>query len=119
MAGASHSRIGVFGGTFDPVHNTHCDIARAAAKEARLDRVFFVVAAHPPHKTDGVYAAPEQRLAMVQAATADLPRMEASALELRRDVLRDEADADVVRDVVRGHGVDGRGREFASPFDGR
>ena len=85
MAAASHSRIGIFGGTFDPVHNTHCDIARAAAKQARLDRVFFVVAAHPPHKTEGVHAAPEQRLAMVQAATADLPRMEASALELHRD----------------------------------
>lgn len=85
MAGASHSRIGVFGGTFDPVHNTHCDIARAAVEEARLDRVFFVVAARPPHKTDGAYATPEQRLAMVQAATAELPRMEASALEVHRD----------------------------------
>jgi len=85
LPAAEYSRIGVFGGTFDPIHTTHCDIARVAAREARLDRIFFVVAARPPHKSGGVYASPEQRLAMVRAATAALPGMEASALELERD----------------------------------
>ncbi|MCI5167943.1 MAG: nicotinate-nicotinamide nucleotide adenylyltransferase, partial [Candidatus Electrothrix sp. GM3_4] len=43
-------RIGLFGGTFDPVHNGHMAIARQAAEEARLDQVLFIPAADPPHK---------------------------------------------------------------------
>ncbi len=78
-------RIGVLGGTFDPPHNAHCDIARAALDEWRLDRVLFVVAARPPHKSEGPYATPEERLAMVQAALAGEPRMEVCEIELERD----------------------------------
>ncbi|WLE98121.1 MAG: nicotinate (nicotinamide) nucleotide adenylyltransferase [Candidatus Electrothrix communis] len=44
------TRIGLFGGTFDPVHNGHLAIARQAAEEARLDQVLFIPAADPPHK---------------------------------------------------------------------
>ncbi|WP_446011534.1 nicotinate (nicotinamide) nucleotide adenylyltransferase [Candidatus Electrothrix sp.] len=43
-------RIGLFGGTFDPVHNGHLAIARQAAVEAELDEVLFIPAADPPHK---------------------------------------------------------------------
>ncbi|RWX44844.1 nicotinate-nucleotide adenylyltransferase [Candidatus Electrothrix aarhusensis] len=43
-------RIGLFGGTFDPVHKGHMAIARQAAEEARLDQVLFIPAADPPHK---------------------------------------------------------------------
>ena len=85
MVPTSVERIGLFGGSFDPVHNTHCDIARAALSDARLDRVFFVVAARPPHKTDGLCASIDQRLAMVEAAERAEPRMEASRVEIDRD----------------------------------
>lgn len=77
-------RIGIFGGTFDPVHNAHLDIARAAMSAGQLDRVIFVVSARPPHKSGQVYAEPEDRFAMVRVALTAQPGMEASRLELDR-----------------------------------
>lgn len=77
-------RIGVFGGTFDPVHNVHLAIARTALAEAQLSRVLFVVSARPPHKDYGPYAAPQDRYEMVLAATAGEHGLEASRLELER-----------------------------------
>jgi nicotinate-nucleotide adenylyltransferase len=78
-------RLGVFGGTFDPVHNAHLNIARTALAQAGLDKVLFVVSARPPHKQEETpSASPEQRLAMVCAALADEPRMEGSRIELDR-----------------------------------
>lgn len=78
-------RIGVFGGTFDPIHNVHLNAARAALDQAGLDRVLFVVSARPPHKKDDITATPEQRLAMVRATIAGEPRFEASDVEFHRD----------------------------------
>lgn len=85
MTASSQKRIGVFGGTFDPIHNAHIDIARAAIDFANLDVVFFVVAARPPHKSGDTYASPEQRLAMVEAALADQSGLQPSSLEIERD----------------------------------
>lgn len=79
------SRIGIFGGTFDPIHNTHCDVARAALLQAQLDTVHFVVAARPPHKETGAWATPEERYAMVEAAVRHESGMEASRVELDRE----------------------------------
>ena len=80
-----YSRIGIYGGTFDPVHTTHLDVARAALDAANLDVVFFVVAARPPHKRDDTWATPEQRFAMVEVALDDEPNMRATDLELHRE----------------------------------
>ena len=77
-------RIGIYGGTFDPIHKTHVDAARAALGHAHLDVVFFVVAASPPHKRGEVFADAEDRLDMVCAAIADEPGMEASRIEMDR-----------------------------------
>jgi len=77
-------RIGVYGGTFDPIHTTHLDIARTALRHAHLDRVLFIVAARPPHKQGEVFAEAQDRLELVRAALADEPAMEASRLELDR-----------------------------------
>lgn len=77
-------RIGVFGGTFDPIHNVHIDIARAALNFAHLDRILFIVSARPPHKRGEYVAKPEERYAMVEAALANEPHMEASRIELDR-----------------------------------
>lgn len=78
-------RIGVFGGTFDPIHNVHLNAARAALDQAGLDRVLFVVSARPPHKKDDTAATPEQRLDMVRAAIAGEARFEACDVEFHRD----------------------------------
>jgi nicotinate-nucleotide adenylyltransferase len=74
----------VFGGTFDPIHNTHLNIARTALTQASLDRLLFVVAGTPPHKRHATIASPEDRFAMVEAAVADESGMEASRIELDR-----------------------------------
>ncbi|MDQ1257677.1 MAG: nicotinate-nucleotide adenylyltransferase [Candidatus Hydrogenedentes bacterium] len=81
---SSLKRIGVFGGTFDPLHNTHYDIARTAIQTANLDLVLFVVSARPPHKTLGPFATPEERFDMVQAALGKRPQMSASRIEIDR-----------------------------------
>jgi nicotinate-nucleotide adenylyltransferase len=77
-------RIGVYGGTFDPVHYAHLDMARAALDTAELDRVLFVVSGRPPHKGHDSVAGAEDRFAMVAAALEDEPRMEASRIEIDR-----------------------------------
>lgn len=81
---ASPPNIGVFGGTFDPVHAVHLRIARAARDTAGLDRVLFMVANVPPHKSGEVAACAEDRLAMVAAAVAGERGFEASRLEMDR-----------------------------------
>lgn len=76
--------IGVYGGTFDPVHQTHLEIARAAIDYAKLDRLLFVVSGSPPHKRDEVFASPEDRFDLVEAAIAGDSRMMTSRVEVDR-----------------------------------
>ncbi|HZP96674.1 MAG TPA: nicotinate-nucleotide adenylyltransferase [Candidatus Limnocylindria bacterium] len=78
-------RIGVFGGTFDPVHVGHLAIALAALESAKLDRVVFVPARRSPLKDHAPYAAAEDRLAMLELATKDEPRFAVCRLELDRE----------------------------------
>lgn len=82
---AEPARIGVYGGTFDPIHNTHLAIARAALAQARFDRVLFVVSANPPHKVNDVTADASDRFDMVAAAVQGIPQFEPSSLEIGRD----------------------------------
>jgi nicotinate-nucleotide adenylyltransferase len=72
----------IFGGTFDPVHNTHLDVARAAADAFHLNRILFVPAGSPPLKA-GALAAYEDRVAMLGLAlhAAGDPRFEVSRIE--------------------------------------
>jgi nicotinate-nucleotide adenylyltransferase len=73
-------RLGLFGGTFDPVHRGHLAIAAQAAEELRLDRVLFIPAADPPHKRK-TWANYGQRVAMLEAALAGQERFAVSLLE--------------------------------------
>ncbi|MCI5130129.1 MAG: nicotinate-nicotinamide nucleotide adenylyltransferase, partial [Candidatus Electrothrix sp. EH2] len=76
-AGATDStqRIGLFGGTFDPVHKGHLSIARQAAEEAGLDEVLFLPAADPPHKK-APGAAYQHRVAMLESVLGASPAAE-------------------------------------------
>lgn len=75
-------RIGVYGGTFDPVHNGHFQVAEAILNAFELDRMLFVPAFTPPHKRKRIISSPFHRLAMLALATADTPTMFVSTLEL-------------------------------------
>lgn len=77
-------RLGVFGGTFDPLHIGHLIVAQDAWAALGLDRVLLVPAAVPPHKRGRVVTPADVRLEMVRAAVAGDPRFEVSDLELRR-----------------------------------
>jgi nicotinate-nucleotide adenylyltransferase len=77
----SGSRIALFGGAFDPIHNAHLAVARAAADSFHLHRVLFVPAHHPPHKGGATYAPYEDRVRMAQLACAADLRFEVSRLE--------------------------------------
>jgi len=75
-------RIGVYGGTFDPIHDGHLKVAEAILKAFALDRMLFVVSAIPPHKRKQAIGSPFHRLAMVALATAHSPQMFVSTVEL-------------------------------------
>lgn len=74
-------QTGLFGGTFDPVHNTHLQIARAAADQFRLTKVLFIPAARPPHKAGGASASYEDRMRMLELACQADERFEVSRME--------------------------------------
>ena len=78
-------RLGLFGGSFDPVHAGHLQVARAARAAFDLEHVVFVPAARPPHKPERVLAQGEQRVAMLELALADEAGCSISALELERE----------------------------------
>ncbi len=84
MAKYGSKRIGILGGTFDPVHNGHLLMARRALKELRLDRVIFVPARIPPHKKIQGGVTAQDRLRMLLLATSGKKKFEVSRCELKR-----------------------------------
>jgi nicotinate-nucleotide adenylyltransferase len=77
-------RLGVFGGTFDPIHLGHLRAAENALEGLDLDRVAFIPAGVPPHRAEPSSSALD-RYAMTALATAGHPRFAASDIELRRE----------------------------------
>lgn len=77
-------RIGVLGGTFNPVHLGHLVMAQDALEAFSLDQVLWVPSCIPPHKREGEVAPPEQRLAMLERALGDHPAFQVSDIEIRR-----------------------------------
>jgi nicotinate-nucleotide adenylyltransferase len=80
----SAQRLGLLGGTFDPIHVGHLGAAEAAIGCARLDRVIFIPAATPPHRAPAVAPA-AQRLEMCRLATEGDARFAVSDVELKRE----------------------------------
>ena len=77
-------RLGVFGGTFDPIHLAHLVLAEQAREQLRLDQVLFMPALIPPHKMGRTLSPPKIRLEMAELAVAGHPNFAVSDLELRR-----------------------------------
>jgi len=75
------SRTVLFGGTFDPIHNAHLEIARAAASRFDLRKILFIPAANPPHKSRGAHASYEDRVRMAELACAGEPAFQVSRIE--------------------------------------
>lgn len=105
--------VGVFGGTFDPVHVAHLRMALEMREQLQLDEVRLVPSHKPPHR-DAPQAAAQHRLAMLQLAVADCEGLIVDDRELRRDApsymvdtlqsLRDEIGGDSA--IVLGMGAD-------------
>jgi len=78
-------RIGLFGGSFDPVHSAHVMMARKALNELQLDRLFIIPAARSPFKPEQQPAPDEVRLAMLKAAFEKVAGCVIERLELERE----------------------------------
>jgi len=77
-------RVGILGGTFDPIHYGHLAIAEQVREALRLDRVLFVPAARPPHKLDEPMTPAEDRAAMVRLAITGNPAFAVCRIEMER-----------------------------------
>ena len=77
-------KIGLFGGSFDPIHNGHLQIATAALDRLLLNEIIFIPAAIPPHKQHITLTEANQRFSMVQLAVENCPGFKVSDLEIRR-----------------------------------
>lgn len=78
------SRLGLFGGTFDPIHRAHVTVAREVQEVLNLDHICLIPSAHPPHKNQAAVADAAHRMAMVRLAIAGEPSWRVSDLELQR-----------------------------------
>jgi len=98
-------RIGLYGGTFDPVHNAHLQAALEAAEQAELDEVRLLPCANPPHRAPPLASA-AQRLTMLKLAIKDEPKLIADNRELLRDA--PSYSVDTIESVRREIGKDDR-----------
>ena len=106
-------RRGVLGGTFDPIHIGHLDVAHAAVSALALDCVELMPSNLPPHRTTP-HASARDRFAMVELAAADSPKLVASALELHSD---GPSYTNMTLDRLRAGGVDLRSVFFITGAD--
>lgn len=97
-------RLGVFGGSFDPVHLGHLAAAEEAGHRCALDRVVFVPAHHQPLKDAAPRASNGDRVAMLERATAGNPRFAVSTLEMERPA--PSYTVDTLRALHALHGPD-------------
>ena len=82
-----NKRTGIFGGTFDPVHQGHINIAHKLVQLELVEQVIFVPALCPPHKSENEISAAEHRLAMLSIALNGRPNLFISDFELKRQTV--------------------------------
>ena len=103
MAEKKH-RVGLLGGTFDPIHIGHLMLAEAVRDEYELEQVLFIPAAQPPHKLGRKISPAEDRYMMTVLATCSNPTFEVSDIEMRRE--GPSYSVDTVRALLRASGGD-------------
>ena len=79
------SKIGIMGGTFNPIHNGHIKIAQAAKSEYHLDRVIFLTSGNPPHKQGEAILDAKIRHIMVKRAISEIEGFEPCDYEVNRE----------------------------------
>ena len=84
MTDRNQVRVGLIGGSFDPIHAGHLSIAREVRERLDLERMVFVPAGQPPHKLDKRLTGAEHRLAMVRLAIAGHPHLTVSRVDMDR-----------------------------------
>ena len=100
-------QIGIFGGTFDPIHMGHLILAEQCRDQAGLDEVWFLPSFHPPHKAGAVVARFEQRCDMIELATAGHLSFRLNRLE--KDLPPPSYTAETLAELHRRH----PGHEFS------
>ena len=95
-------RLGLFGGSFNPIHNGHLAIARQAHEILELDRTLFIPTGTAPHKRDETLAPAQHRYEMVRLAIAGTPSFELSDIEITRK--GKSYSIDTVRELQRRYG---------------
>jgi nicotinate-nucleotide adenylyltransferase len=78
-------KVGLFGGTFNPIHNGHLRAAVEVKEGFGLDQICLIPAAVPPHKGTGAVAAADHRLRMTEMAVEEVPDLTVSDVEIRRE----------------------------------
>lgn len=78
------TKVGIFGGTFDPIHNGHLYIAYEALNQLKLDKIIFIPGGNPPHKSFSSVSDANQRYKMVELAIKSYENFEISDYELKK-----------------------------------
>lgn len=97
-------RVGIFGGTFDPIHMGHLIVAETIMDEFSLEKVVFIPAAVPPHKLDRQVSAARHRYMMTMLATCSNPRFQVSDMEMHRQ--GPSYSRDTLGQLTEEHGSD-------------
>jgi nicotinate-nucleotide adenylyltransferase len=95
-------KLGLLGGSFNPIHNGHLSIAGLVRDALHLDRVLFIPTGDPPHKQLGSLAPAKHRYEMVRLAIADSPSFDISDIEIRRT--GKSYSIDTIRELQRHYG---------------
>lgn len=77
-------RIGMFGGSFNPIHNGHIQLIKGIISELNLDKLLVVPSFLPPHKLVESPVSPQDRIAMCKLCVSDIPKAEISDMEIKR-----------------------------------
>ncbi len=97
-------KIGILGGTFDPVHLGHLEIAEEATRSLDLARVIMVPAGKPPFKLEYPITPSDQRIEMLHLAVANTPNLKVSAIEIERPGL--SYTVDTIAELKGRYGVE-------------